>query len=953
MSKSYPTGETFAYSNSGLIRASKANPCPHCGKPDWCYTVGELSVCNRDQPPATGWEATSKADKEGHYFYARPQEKKPVRPRQTRHWRYDTRDGSTLIRVVRVDDGEGGKKIWQEHWDGSEWQKGLGDVARKDIPIFAYYDIRKAIKDGQPIFIVEGEACADALWDLGIAATTNIGGSGKWQDSDTRDLRGAKMVVIVPDRDIPGVEHAEKIAQSFPDALWLYPFPESKPWENLPKSQGLDVADWIAQEELTLSQVNAAIGEKKAFPVPQATTKTNRSRQSEPLDAGKLDEEIDQLLESGLSKSKVRLKLLTLAKDYGCTVADLQKVYELKEQERDQETDKEEVRIDIEELLASKNASVELSELFPSSLAEPIKEVARRKSLKSECYALALITGISRFIKNGSSTMLVKESNRYRCRTFGYFGGIIAESSQMKTPVMNDMIVDPLASMRVKNKRVFDAQQRVHAEALQAWKNSDEPDKGLAPEPPVQINPYITKATWEAVAGMVGRSPDQGILWISDELAGFFNSANQYRGGRGSDKEDLLEAWSGNGAVVARAAGPVVDVGAMSLSIYGNIQPKVLAPLLGDGEDNNGTFARFDFVQQPLAASQIVLDLPNIDINPMLEALYAKVDAMPVRHFELDLEAKKTFVDYYNRCQQLRIRHPRQGMRAMIGKAAEKVGRVATILHVIAAAHMGAEASDMIPAKHVIAAIKWVEYTTQQALSLNVEVSDPKALAPNLAKILALAERRNGTVSARDVSKTYDSKHRVTSQDIRQWFDELASMKYGEVTTKGRSILFSIASVSPISPNFQNQDPVRITNGDTPLSPISPISPIVNDSINLNKENGDNWGYIGDNPIPNQNPLLNKGFSAIGDIGDTFSPPSEILQPLMQSCTTTPTQPKGVTLKKGLRVRYVGDNAGCVAQYGKLDLVVDEVKNHYVACLKPDGSFTTWLNPRDLRAIPD
>ncbi|MEK0183209.1 hypothetical protein, partial [Microcoleus anatoxicus] len=83
------------------------------------------------------------------------------------------------------------------------------------------------------------------------------------------------------------------------------------------------------------------------------------------------------------------------------------------------------------------------------------------------------------------------------------------------------------------------------------------------------------------------------------------------------------------------------------------------------------------------------------------------------------------------------------------------------------------------------------------------------------------------------------------------------------------------------------------------------------------------------------------------------TPPSEISQPLMQSCTTPPTQPKRVTLKKGVRVRYVGNNADCIAQYGKLDLVVDEVKNHYVACLKPDGSFTTWLNPQDLRVIPD
>ncbi len=69
---------------------------------------------------------------------------------------------------------------------------------------------------------------------------------------------------------------------------------------------------------------------------------------------------------------------------------------------------------------------------------------------------------------------------------------------------------------------------------------------------------------------------------------------------------------------------------------------------------------------------------------------------------------------------------------------------------------------------------------------------------------------------------------------------------------------------------------------------------------------------------------------------------------------TPPTQPKRVTIKKGLRVRYVGDNANCVAQYGKLDLVVDEIDKYgEVACQKPDGSFTTWLNSQDLRVIPD
>ncbi|MEZ2231261.1 DUF3854 domain-containing protein [Microcoleus sp.] len=61
-------------------------------------------------------------------------------------------------------------------------------------------------------------------------------------------------------------------------------------------------------------------------------------------------------------------------------------------------------------------------------------------------------------------------------------------------------------------------------------------------------------------------------------------------------------------------------------------------------------------------------------------------------------------------------------------------------------------------------------------------------------------------------------------------------------------------------------------------------------------------------------------------------------------------------LIKGMRVSYVGDNANCTAQYGKLDLVVDEIRfNTYgvadVACLKPDGSYATWINHKDLKRV--
>ncbi|MEG4812564.1 hypothetical protein QUA82_34075, partial [Microcoleus sp. F8-D3] len=190
-------GQTSS-TRGNLVRATKDNPCLHCGKPDWCYRIGYLSVCNRDQPPATGWEATSKTDQDGHYFYAPVQEKKAIRPAQTRYWEYPARDGSPSVRVRRIDFGDGRKKdIKQQHWDleKNDWVTGLGKVQRASIPIYRRADVQKAIANGDYIFIVDGEQCADALWNLGLAATTSIGGMGKWRITDTSDLQGAKVVI--------------------------------------------------------------------------------------------------------------------------------------------------------------------------------------------------------------------------------------------------------------------------------------------------------------------------------------------------------------------------------------------------------------------------------------------------------------------------------------------------------------------------------------------------------------------------------------------------------------------------------------------------------------------------------------------------------------------------------------------------------------------------------------
>ena len=78
------------------------------------------------------------------------------------------------------------------------------------------YNLPGIIKNPQePVFLVEGEKCADILIEAGLVATTNHGGAGKWTDTHSAHLEG-RNVIVMPDNDEPGARHADKAIAS----LW-------------------------------------------------------------------------------------------------------------------------------------------------------------------------------------------------------------------------------------------------------------------------------------------------------------------------------------------------------------------------------------------------------------------------------------------------------------------------------------------------------------------------------------------------------------------------------------------------------------------------------------------------------------------------------------------------------------------------------------------------------------
>lgn len=126
------------------------------------------------------------------------------------HYEYHDENGVVLSRAVRRGSGSA-KTFYQQKSDGhGGWINSMSGVRR--VP-YRLPELHEAIAEDRCIYIPEGEKDCETARQYGLAATTNAGGAGKWGDELSVHLKDAD-VVILPDNDSPGRDHAEKVARS-------------------------------------------------------------------------------------------------------------------------------------------------------------------------------------------------------------------------------------------------------------------------------------------------------------------------------------------------------------------------------------------------------------------------------------------------------------------------------------------------------------------------------------------------------------------------------------------------------------------------------------------------------------------------------------------------------------------------------------------------------------------
>jgi len=256
------------------------------------------------------------------------------------------------------------------------------------------------------------------------------------------------------------------------------------------------------------------------------------------------------------------------------------------------------------------------------------------------CHVAVPLLGISSSLIGASRK--IQASASYS-QPFTLWTMVVAPSGGGKTPGI-DATRNPLSQLERDRetdnadlKRQHDEQvQRAEASHKRWQKEIKEAEERGDPTPPkphdadrpgeyIAPRLYTSDVTIERMAQLLQARP-QGMLLLSDELAGWFKNMSRYSGG--SDAQFWLMAWDGKPYSNERKGSPPINLDHLLIGVMGGMQPDRLAEVLDGPAD--GMSARFLFVWPGKISYRPLSDTIE-EVDDDIVGLLDKLSRLPVR----------------------------------------------------------------------------------------------------------------------------------------------------------------------------------------------------------------------------------------------------------------------------------------------------------------------------------
>lgn len=433
-------------------------------------------------------------------------------------------------------------------------------------------------------------------------------------------------------------------------------------------------------------------------------------------------------------------------------------------------------------------------DVFPDPIRRFLTEVAQSMGLPPDYPGIHTLTLLGGAIGN---TRVIELKPGYQQQP-NLYTALVADTGTGKSPAL-DAAFEPILAIQKEHARKFadlieeyELAMRKYQAELAEWKKQKKKDEEPPEEPeqPRMEEVYVTQATLEALLRAL-KYNNRGLILKADELSGWIRSMNQYKGGKGDDREHYLSLWSGSDIKVNRVrdGGEPLFLPKPFVAVTGNIPPDIL-PTLEDEEGNEDGFIHRVLMAYP--DFQHPVEWTWTGISPGTKAAYSEVfdrlyNLKPVltngetkpKILTLTDEAKQWWAEWYS----IHIREmkdpdfPRR-LRGAWAKMPNQLARIALILHMVRVVCGEADETE-VDEISLSRAIQLVKYFKSHARKVYQHLGKSPA-DKRIEEAVEWIRRHGGVVKRRDFV-TYKIAGCKKNSDVDALFEELKDYGYGTV----------------------------------------------------------------------------------------------------------------------------------------------------------------------------
>ncbi len=378
---------------------------------------------------------------------------------------------------------------------------------------------------------------------------------------------------------------------------------------------------------------------------------------------------------------------------------------------------------------------------------------------------------------------------------------IIGESGTMKSPAL-DLAVSPVkhrqsrALLRYRDDmQEYEVRQAVYDRDLNHWRRSkkggDPPQK---PEEPIAERFWCDDQTVEALAPLLQNQP-RGLLMAKDELAGWWNSFDQYRSGKGGDSARWIEMFGGRAMQTDRKTGPkLIYVPRAAISIAGGIQPGILRRCLTQTHRESGLAARVLMAYPPRRPKRWTDNDVPVHVadayGSVVDRLYslsmatdADGEDVPTQIL-MAAEAQREMIDFVNRHGEEQL-----AMYGDLSSAWSKLEgyapRLALVIHLTRWASGEAIDRNTVDVQSVQSAITMVRWFSQETRRI-YSMLDESETEGEYRRLVEWIENKGGSVTAREVQQGHRRYRTAEEADTALCELQEAGIGHWEPTPRGQ-----------------------------------------------------------------------------------------------------------------------------------------------------------------------